>query len=350
MKVCEFVKKSKTLFENLTKVSVAIGNQSADLDSIVSAICYSYYVWSNSQKVCIPIINSNPSVLKTKKECIFMLEKLSINLDDFVYITDWNKSKIAEVILVDHNELDEHTHSLNLEHLVTGIVDHHLDKGLFTSASPRIINTSIGSNTTQIAEMIFKSNIDFDESFATMMLMPILSDTSNLSCRASQKDFKMVEYLSQFVDFDPVDMYKQIEELKFNNQDLEETPILLKKDYKQYELKSKSWGMSSVTFYIRDWIETGDHLNEVIEFMNEKKLYFFAVLSCYKHENEFKRDLALLGSKELMNLFDRFSSEDLNFGKVIENEKFAVRLYDVTELSLTRKYWQPVLEEFLKSI
>jgi inorganic pyrophosphatase/exopolyphosphatase len=251
---------------------------------------------------------------------------------------------------VDHNELDEHTKSLNVDKLVSGIVDHHIDKGHFATASPRIINTIIGSNTTQIAELIYTSNVDFDESFATMMLFPILSDTSNLTCRASQKDFEMVEYLSQFVDFDPVDIYKKIEDLKFSNQELEETAVLLKKDYKQYELKLKNWGMSSVTFYIRKWIESEPHISEVAEFMKEKDLYFFAMLSCYKHENEFKRDLVLFGSKEFMSLFDQFSPKGLVFTKAIEHEKSAARLYDVTELSLTRKYWQPVLEEFLKSI
>ena len=60
LKVGEFVRKAKQVYNQAQKASIVIGNQSADLDSIASAISMSYYLTSVSQDMTtyIPFINS----------------------------------------------------------------------------------------------------------------------------------------------------------------------------------------------------------------------------------------------------------------------------------------------------
>lgn len=351
MKVNEFLKNAKNLYNQIIKASFVIGNQSADLDSIVSSISMSYYLSKlNTSSTYIPVINSTRSIINSKKECLHLFEHLSISLDDLLFISEWNPEKINELYLVDHNELEESLKSLNLSELVVGIVDHHVDKRLFTSANPRIVDISVGSNATLVAELIYKSKIELDSSFASMLLFPILSDTNNLTRRANQKDFEMVEYLQGMTDLDLDKTYQKIEELKFGDGQVEDTASMLKKDYKQYENDGKKWGMSSVNVCVNNWLDKNGekHLKEINEYMQEKGLYFFGVLSCFKTETpgEFRRDLAIFGGSEIMD----FSDAKLKFLKKLNVDKHVQGvLYDVSDVSLTRKYWQPVLEKFLKN-
>ena len=122
MKVNEFVSQAKSLITQFTKIRVVIGNQSADLDSIASAISMSYYLNNNqnadtktppvSQNTThhyFPIINSTKSILQSKKECLYFFETLAINLDDLIFLNDLapTQTEITHLYLVDHHELDD---------------------------------------------------------------------------------------------------------------------------------------------------------------------------------------------------------------------------------------------------
>jgi inorganic pyrophosphatase/exopolyphosphatase len=69
MKVNAFIVKTRQLFNELAKHRIVIGNQAADLDSIVSAISMSFFLTSTSQTTdsYLPVINSNRKVLQSKK-------------------------------------------------------------------------------------------------------------------------------------------------------------------------------------------------------------------------------------------------------------------------------------------
>ena len=217
MRVCEYVKHSKSLLKEIKKIKAVIGNQSADLDSIASSISMSYLLTNKNESNIqyFPIINSTKSIIETKKECIYLFESLSINLDDLIFLNDLvndNRNEIVDVVLVDHNELDEQENKLGFSNLITGIVDHHVDKGLFGNADPRIVDLTAGSNCSLITDLFTKMNISLNESFAIMLLYPILIDTNNLTVRASQKDIEMVKYLNQIANVDLVKLYSKLEE------------------------------------------------------------------------------------------------------------------------------------------
>ena len=101
---------------------------------------------------------------------------------------------------------------------VFSIIDHHLDKNEFQNANPRLVDLSIGSCATLIAELFYKTKTDLPISFASLLLFPILTDTNNLTCRASQKDFEMVEFLTALSDMNCDQIYKSIDESKYSNQ------------------------------------------------------------------------------------------------------------------------------------
>ena len=80
MKINQFIKNAKYFYQSLPKVSVVMGNQSCDLDSIVSAIAMSYALSKDEEQrsIFIPIFNSTRSILKSKRECMLLLDYFSI--------------------------------------------------------------------------------------------------------------------------------------------------------------------------------------------------------------------------------------------------------------------------------
>lgn len=68
---------------------------------------------------------------------------------------------------------------MDISKFVSAVIDHHLDKQLFTTASPRIVE-AVGSNTSHIGKLFEQqSEVKLSQSFASMMLFPILSGIFN---------------------------------------------------------------------------------------------------------------------------------------------------------------------------
>ena len=172
-----------------------------------------------------------------------------------------------------------------------------------------------------------------------------------MTSRNCSKDSEMVKYLTGISELNCDQIYKDIEEAKFNQAHLD-TNTLLKLDYKQYDSAGVSlkWGMSSVTISINEFIHReSSPIDEIKAFMNEKNLEFFGMLSIYKKEGEFKRDLALFSrSKSLLSSFD--NNELIFIENQTKGDEFFYSIFNVKDVQKTRKFWQPVLEDFLRSI
>lgn len=113
MRLGEFLKECRTRFNELnaknTDILIVCGNQSCDLDSIVSAISYSYYkfIKSNYSFSYFPILNTTKDVLRLKDECNYLFECHSIDSNDLILIEDLKSTRFTDykVALVDHNTL-----------------------------------------------------------------------------------------------------------------------------------------------------------------------------------------------------------------------------------------------------
>ncbi len=286
---------------------------------------------------------------------MYLFDYFSINLDDLLFISDFESKTITDVTLVDHCELDEQEKSKGFADLITRVIDHHLDKNFFLNANPRIIDTTAGSNATLVTDLIRSSNFQLNESFSSMLIFPILFDTNKLTNRASQKDHDMVKYLRELSNLNCDSVYARLDEISFSAGADEDTNTILSKDYKQYTtINDIKWAMSSVTIEVKDWLKAEEKLNEIKAFMAEKDLQFFGILSIFKKQNgEFSRDLGLFttNSNFLYELNQKSLDSNLSLNKIVKiEESFAYSVYDVSQVNLTRKYWQPFLENFLKNL
>ena len=137
------------MFQSPTAISspitIIIGNEASDLDSIVSSIALAFFFNHSEQGIpldnrYLPILNINRSDLCLRTETTWLFSKLASNvqLDDlFLFIEDEAVIKLIEhakknqfsVILTDHNRLAEHQSKAFQDH-ITHIFDHHFPENL----------------------------------------------------------------------------------------------------------------------------------------------------------------------------------------------------------------------------
>jgi hypothetical protein len=96
------------------------------------------------------------------------------------------------------------------------------------------------------------------------------------------------------------------------------------------------------------------HLTEIKEFMDEKNLTFFGMLSNFKcKDSQFKRDLVLFAKfddnkNNILEVFNKSLNSNLTIEETLStNGNLNYCVYNIIDSNLTRKYWQPVIENFL---
>lgn len=219
------------------RLTLVMGNPSADLDSFISAIVFSYFhnhATKTTDNIFIPLLNmpKTPSteLWRLRPEFGVALRQASTAstdassaesaeqqakdlLDNTITIKDLLDSSSTRpelkrvfkpdgtrvkqpIILVDHN-----APSITVPHVasstitdqleITGCIDHHIEENVVThQANPRIITTGIGSCTTLVVNHLRQTStwpktLDDPQTsaireLALLALAPILIDTHNL--------------------------------------------------------------------------------------------------------------------------------------------------------------------------
>ncbi|KAJ2867905.1 Exopolyphosphatase [Coemansia erecta] len=286
-----------------SNLTLVLGNESADLDSMVSSLTLAYALSAQQQSnTVVPIMNANRADMTLRQDCQALLQTTLVaeggkGIDDLTFIDDIDLKEVVDkytdrdnsldVWLVDHNA--PASRQAFLDPYVRGIVDHHLDEGRCQGAEWREIET-IGSCTTLVAAKIRALDNPIDSALAKLLLAPILLDTANLnpeSLRATAKDKECYNWLVPLInwttpglaaaekngsDVDEVsgaqeqlqvsstqELYKALDKLKGSVKHLSSAD-LLRKDYKQWQVTDgvgKVWtvGISSVAYRITKWLK-----------------------------------------------------------------------------------------------
>jgi exopolyphosphatase len=371
MKIFEFISKSRMIFNKIpinSAITFIIGNQSADLDSIVSSISLAYYKNLKLNDInYLPVLNTTLAILETKDECKYLLDYHQINIKDLIFLNEITfnnelKYSNSKMFLVDHNKLDDNEANLKFEKYICGVIDHHKDENLFLDdAKTRLIDNTIASNAFLIAEIIKNEiNFDFNEpSLASLLLFAVLADTNNMSPerpRITDRDEILFDYLLDNAKSSRVEataVYDKINELKVNSSNNKTIVEILQNDYKQWTFDNKvRYGMASVLINPKIWIEKESQikwLDEIYKYIDKNSLNCFFILALYNDdENKLIRDLFVFGC-----LCEAFLTYPGNFGEVELVEKFYVNenkcglWLKTCDPKKTRKIWQPKIEEFL---
>lgn len=234
---------------------VFIGNEGADLDSIVSAIVLAYASESNGAVAeTVPIINCMRADFHLRGDAFAALSAAGIDTASLVFIDDADILALdGGVTLVDHNEPASHQQALASR--VRGIVDHHVDAGKHLDAKPRVVDM-IGSCSTVVCEL-WPDIIAGDgrnETAALLLMCAILVDTRNMT-GGSPRDASAINAVRESLQISEAlrnQIFQELYERKAD-QSMLTTRDLLRRDYKRFEGGGKLVGISSSGLSFSDW-------------------------------------------------------------------------------------------------
>ncbi|KAK1836816.1 DHH phosphoesterase [Podospora conica] len=181
-------------------LTFVIGNESADLDSLCSAILLAYFRTNTPPHgLHIPICNLRRADLALRPELGAVLQPAGLEPDDLLTLCDLPNDVLLPIqarwFLVDHNAPTGHIRDTYLTKAqpnpFVGCIDHHDDELVIPpTVTPRLISKS-GSCTSLVLShcrpmwMNLPSHPSIDAELAHLALGPILIDTTNL--RAAER-------------------------------------------------------------------------------------------------------------------------------------------------------------------
>lgn len=360
-----FLQTAKRQVGRVSPIRVVTGNQSADLDSVVSAIGYSYLNYKYDSTVSIPLINIPQDDFKLRRDIKMVLEGHFIDEECLNFLEDFNEmiknNPDVELVLVDHCNLQgkaliDYQKSGKLK--VKSIIDHHEDEQVFLDAKPRIITKS-GS----CSSLVFKYWMDTfdDDKFSVdsdtikLFLAPLVIDTAKMTDKVESIDIEVFDSYQNHHDADTIQLYfTQIKEAKkditgflFND--------LLRKDYKQFNFEGYEVGFSSVPKSI-EWLINNYSKDELDKTLDQIDLDGLIITSSFSAKKQFHREIAFIIKNSKLSSLPELATPDLKLdGNIHKLEKIKSKLpnypiFNQNNLAASRKQIVPVVKKSMSAL
>lgn len=363
--LAEFVHTSRERYQKelaaaeLPVIHFVMGNESADLDSIVSSIAYAYLLNEDknegNRQSYFPLLNLRREEIALRKDALYLFQLMGISLEDLLFLDDvvldglfaQNKLRLN---LVDHNLLRPSQEYLSSA--VERVIDHHVDehKDYPLLAKEDKLIAVVGSATTLVAEkMLASQQIEMTPDISAFLLAPILLDTSNLQSKekTTDRDRQVVEFLLlKAFPLIPPSYYEKLTAAKMDTSSF--TPaMLLSKDFKEYLDGGLVYGIASLPNTVSWWMEDEQMLVPIIEkFADDRKLAFLIVLMANPEPQGPKRKLIIYSpSPRLLEAFKTYMQEDKTLKEllVLRPSSHDKRMaYYTAEPFIARKQLQPL--------
>lgn len=294
--------------KNNINLHVVIGNEAADADSIVSALCCAYIksMKDSSKSLTthyVPVCCIPRSDLILRRDISILFQLTGLDMNDLICLDDCklellskqakSKTENLKITLTDHNEISRYwkDDTVSIESHIIEIIDHHKDKGKYPSIvgkSRRIafnhttgVETA-GSTCTLIAESILLPSVDCDShgdsgscvgsdekkenkdpvimpELARLLSGVILLDTSNMNKDVGKgkiRDEIMLQKLlplasveiEGLMEFERETVFKALKGAKTDPEFWKSMAAadMLRLDYKEFRVQSKGGGESKL--------------------------------------------------------------------------------------------------------
>ncbi|QEN07866.1 hypothetical protein EXM22_07635 [Oceanispirochaeta crateris] len=275
-----------------TENLIIMGNQSADLDSVVSSFSMSAFLTSLNPRIQIfPVIQGHPGDLRLKPEIRALMTHLGIDLKSYHFLSemeDWPHDAHS-IVLMDHNKPDTSC----LHHKIAGIVDHHEDQGLYQDLSLREIKKT-GSCATLVSTFWKTSGLDLPYSQRILLAAAIGVDTGYLNPewdKTTVMDYDAYQWLTRAIQEEDQAFIESLITIK---NDLSHLTLAdhLKRDFKIFPLLEGKGGIASIPLEAQRVFSNGFYSHRAItEFCKLQNLKFLLIL--HTIDQPFKRELSL---------------------------------------------------------
>ncbi|KAK7418958.1 Exopolyphosphatase [Neonectria punicea] len=356
-------------------LTFVVGNESADLDSLSSAVVYAY-IRTNSppHTLHIPLSNLPRVDLGLRTEMAAVLSAAGLGPADLLTLSELPDLDPDDTrwMLVDHNCL---TGSLNkFAGRIVGCIDHHADEGVIAqSVKPRVVEpcgscmSLVVDETRHAWDALSKEVEDGDavaedEKLAKIGLASILSDTINLTAKEKvrDKDPKAVAFLRAKIRDPSFDRTRYFDDISAVKEDISGLNFrdIFRKDYKEWDEAGLKLGIScSVQGFDYLVDKAGGAvplLDDLADWTRERGLDVASLMTTSHPDGQFQRHLLVWGltdeGKAAVERFrkirDKLELETWGNGALDDG---AVRgAWRQHNLGASRKQVAPLLREALK--
>ncbi|XP_034409887.1 exopolyphosphatase PRUNE1 [Cyclopterus lumpus] len=217
---------------------VVLGNEACDLDSMVCALTYAYFLSKSggSEALVIPLLNIRQSELLLRSDCVYLLRQVCLSPDlllfrDQLDLPALHRDGRLRLTLVDHNVLP--SSDRDLEAAVVEVIDHHLLERDSSPYCPVTVET-VGSCATLVTERIMQKAPEIlDQQVAQLLYAAVVLDCVNMAPSAGKvtpKDLRLAEALeARFPALPERDaLFHELQDAKFDVSGLNTQQMLLK--------------------------------------------------------------------------------------------------------------------------
>lgn len=248
-------------------VHVVLGNEACDMDSMVCALVYAYFLYKTSSGAItvVPVLNIAARDLILRSDSVALLSKIGLSPDlllfrDQLDLRGLQRGPGLRLTLVDHNVLPDS--DSDLEGAVMEVIDHHK---LERDTSCPITVEPVGSCATLVAERVLQGAPQLlDTQVGTLLYATILVDCVDMAPEAGKvtpKDSEVLLKLEATVQTLPQRsaLFSDLQQAKFNISGLDSEQMLLK-DLKSVSGPDLNLGISVLylplqNFLIRPGVE-----------------------------------------------------------------------------------------------
>lgn len=217
---------------------VVLGNEACDLDSMVSALAYAYFLskTAHSEMLALPLLNIRQSDLVLRSDNLFLLQQTGLSPDLLLFRDQLDLRGLQQMgrlrlTLVDHNVLP--SSDSDLEGTVVEVIDHHLMEREPSPSCPVTVET-VGSCTTLVTERIIqKAPQILDQQLAQLLYAAVVLDCVNMAPAAGKVTPKDSQYAAaletRFPTLPPRGaLFQALQNAKFDVSGLNTEQMLLK--------------------------------------------------------------------------------------------------------------------------
>lgn len=338
---------------------VILGNEAADLDSMVAAVAYGYLLqFLHPKQVVLPLINIPRQEFVLRPEAIYLFALVGLGPEDLIFSDDVDREELfrhTRIVLVDHNKLSPSLEDFSEQ--VCAILDHHRDEGLYGNADPRIVQRA-GSSCSLVTQEFIRQEVPVIPELATLLLGTVVLDTVNLDSKAGKacrEDRLALKVLIPQSSHSPVDLFERLQSERFNVGMFKGRDLLLR-DYKEYYQGKFHWGIAVIPLALNEMVSReADRGLPINSFVKDQSLDVL-ILMFFNNTVGFNRQLVVFwpdagGQKQLCTALQN-GGLDLCSIKEFDVEEFAsqdIRCYEQGNSSLSRKAVQPLVANFLEA-
>mmetsp|Transcript_18718 Transcript_18718/g.29741 ORF Transcript_18718/g.29741 Transcript_18718/m.29741 type:complete len:394 (-) Transcript_18718:86-1267(-) len=369
------------------KITFVMGNQASDLDSMVAAVVYSFFLQSVSKvddATFSPLINIPRKHFGLRGEAAGTFAGAGIDANMLPFVDDLDlrtlcEKKHANVVLVDHNKL-ANSQSF-LAPYVVGIIDHHKDDQQYVSSCKFRQIETVGSCCSLVAHQVLKEAPEIlTQEIATLLTSAILLDTSNMDPNIAKGTAKDKDALEQLEKAGGIKsngysrLYSKLMEERMDISNLSSAELLIK-DTKYGGISEKRFAIASIPLRLKDWIDKDSKLLESwAQFSLEENLDALIVMTSFTmEEKNFCRELVIFGintppqdkkDKEMWilpsiesGLLDSEEKLDLEKLKILDSSikdlsskypKVFLAAYKQRNIKASRKQIMPLIEKLTR--